>query len=76
MPAQYLVNLGVVQLYFDAERRRCQPPGGDAVPDGKPVHFVRVRDSGVLLTEPWDDDLAAFTPTQRENARLYRRIEV
>jgi len=30
----------------------------------------------VLLTEPWDDDLAAFTPTQRENARLYRRIEV
>jgi len=38
-----------------------------------PVHFVGVREEGVLLTTSWDIALAEFTEEQRRAARLFKK---
>lgn len=73
MTAEYLVNLGIAQLYFDAEGKRCRAPGSGPDEAAKTVHFVQVGESGELLTRNWDIGLAEFTEQQRERAKLYRK---
>lgn len=75
MTAIYLVNLGVVQLYFDAEMHRCKPPGSRPAGQVQTIHFVQVDESGQLLDSDWDIHLAEFTAAQREHAKLYKKTE-
>lgn len=73
MPVEYLVNLGIAQVYFDAEGKRCKAPGSG--PDGaaQTTHFTQVDDNGQLLTKNWDIGLSGFSRQQREKAKLYRK---
>lgn len=73
MPAQYLVNTGLAQLCFDANHVRCTLPGSEPGLEQMPVHFVGVREEGVLLTTSWDIALAEFTEEQRRAARLFKK---
>ena len=73
MAAEYLVYLGIAQLYFDAEGKRCRAPGSGPDEAAKTVLFVQVGEGGELLTKNWDIGLAEFTEQQRERAKLYRK---
>jgi len=72
---QYLVNLGIAQLYFDGDFKRCPPPGSRPVGESQTIHFVRLENDGSLLTKTWDRGLAEFSESQRGKADLYRKIE-
>ncbi|MCZ2496808.1 hypothetical protein GN316_08575 [Xylophilus sp. Kf1] len=73
MSAEYLVNLGIAQLYFDADGKRCAPPGSRPDQAVQTVHFVQVAEDGALLTKTWDIGLAEFSAQQREKAKLYKK---
>lgn len=73
MTAEYLVNIGIAQVYFDAEGKRCKAPGSRPGDVSQTVHFVQVANDGQLLTRTWDIGLAEFTEQQREKAKLYKK---
>lgn len=73
MTAEYLVNLGIAQVYFDAEGKRCKAPGSRPGGEAQTVHFVQVADGEQLLSKTWDIGLAEFTEQQRQRAKLYRK---
>jgi hypothetical protein len=75
MTVQYLVNLGIAQLYFDGDLKRCAPPGNQPSGECQTIHFVRVENDGRLLTKNWDIGLAEFSESQRGKADLYRKSE-
>ena len=75
MTAIYLVNLGVAQLYFDADMHRCKPPGSRPAGQEQTLHFVQVPERGALLGTGWDVNLADFTAGQRARAKLYKKSE-
>jgi len=75
MPAEYLVNFGNVQVYFDVECKRCAAPGSRPAGQPQTVHFVQVTEDGALLTKTWDIGLAEFTEQQRHRAKLYKKSD-
>jgi len=75
MTAEFLVNLGIAQLYFDAEMKRCTPPGGTMQNASQTMHFTRIEADGTLLTKTWDIGLAEFTKAQRARGELYKKSE-
>lgn len=75
MAAEYLVNLGIAQLYFDAEMKRCAPPGTEQGKATGAVHFVHISGDGSLMSKNWDIGLAEFTEAQRARAELYKKSD-
>lgn len=73
MTAEYLVNLGLAQVYFDANGKRCPPPGSQATDPTKTLNYVQIANDGMLLTKTWDIGPAEFTEAQRGKATLYKR---
>ena len=73
MTAEYLVNIGLTQVYFDANGKRCAPPGSQAQGPSTPMHYVQIVNDGALLTKTWDIGLVEFTEAQRDKAKLYKR---
>lgn len=74
MTAQYLVNIGEVQLYFDAELKRCKPRHDVSEGFAGITHFVSSEHEGGLLMKTWDTGLSEFTEAQRARARLYKKV--
>ena len=73
MTAEYLVNIGLTQVYFDANGIPCAPPGSEPKDPTKTLHYVQIANDGALLTKTWDIGLAEFTEVQRDKAKLYKR---
>lgn len=73
MPAEYLLNLGVEQLYFDAEGKRCKPPGSCRIGHAMTIHFVQVVGDYQLLAKGWNIGPNEILALQRGTAKIYKK---
>lgn len=73
MPAQYFVQIGDAQIYFDVNRDRCSPPRGPTSDGNGVIYFVRFKGNIALIQAEWDMALASFDSEQRGRARLWNR---